>query len=140
MSFVLRAGGGENGEEEGKGGVEWKIRLAFLVSVPPRKSTAFASGREQGEVGEEAAPTHLVPVGPVEGLDPRHVGWMPSGGIAPVLREEGTRGEKGAGGEWKEMKTEVVECDVPIVVYPPSRLGLGVEGAEGVGTGGELVM
>ena len=35
------------------------------------------------------------------------------------------------GGWWKEMKTEVIECDVPIQVFPPSKLGVGkVDGVE----------
>lgn len=38
---------------------------------------------------------------------------------------------------WQEMRTEVVECDVPIIVYPPSRQGASSEESNVSTAGGE---
>ncbi|KAL7416950.1 Rgp1-domain-containing protein [Mrakia frigida] len=149
-SFVLRAG---EGEDIKAGGVEWKIRLSFLVSVPPKQHHHRSKSGEGGGDGAAAVmpvagvavrPTHLVPSWKNPSLDPRHVGFEPASSIAPVLPSSGggmvegrggrveTREKRDAGGGWwKEMRTEVVECDVPISVFPPSKLGVGkVDGVE----------
>jgi hypothetical protein len=49
-----------------------------------------------------------------------------------VSKESEGGEEGGEGWFWQEMRTELVECDVPITVYPPSRYGAG----SGVGSGG----
>lgn len=113
-SFVLRAGPESAG---GPGGLEWKIKLSFLVSVPIKS----------GLPGSRGVPAHLVPTTSAPGQDPRHHCFQAAESIAPVVAGPSAGSGERQGGvvEWAELRTEVVECDVPITVYPPSRLGVG---------------
>ncbi|CED84025.1 Reduced growth phenotype protein 1 [Phaffia rhodozyma] len=120
------------------GGLEWKIKLSFLVSVPMK-------ARQGQDPSTISLPSHLLPMVPdpqyQEFDDPRHHAFLPGPSIAPVVSMPASPSSSSAtasvgkaqdeGVVWAEMRTEVVECDVPIVVYPPSRLGIGVTGAGG---------
>lgn len=153
-SFVLRA---EADAEAGAstpsnsivpGGVEWKVRLSFLASCPPKRSRDARVARSTSD----RPPSHLVPRRRTtkddidEKARKQHTSYQPATSIAPVLpfvqrsavlkEKEDDEGEDESFDAvgWLEMRTEVIECDVPIVVFPPSRLGLA---ATAVGTGTE---
>lgn len=87
------------GEEKGEGGVEWKIRLAFLVSAPltsrgERPSPMLVSAKEGDNKFYTANPS-----------------------LAPVILVRNGEGKSG-GGAVEEMETETVECEIPIKVLP----------------------
>ncbi|KAK4688655.1 RAB6A-GEF complex partner protein 2, partial [Tremellales sp. Uapishka_1] len=73
------------GEEGSNGGLEWRIRLSFLVSVPARKR-----GMAHSLVKDEAKGVYVA-----------------TASLSPVVGDhEG----------YKEAKTEVVDCEVPVKV------------------------
>lgn len=142
-----------------KGGLEWRVRLAFLVSVPPKKrhrksqsggasGGAGASGilggasakPAQGGLKGSSPVVHLVPregqgsghthghghghgQGKADG-DNRY--FAASEALTPLMPLEVGKDGKGSGpspkrsngGEvaWEEMRTETMECEVPVKV------------------------
>jgi hypothetical protein len=96
--FTFGAGG------PGDGGLIWKIRLAFLVTVPH---------------GSRETPSPMI-VSAKEG-DNRFYTASPS--LAPVV-QVGRADE----GHSEEMETETVECEIPIKVLP-GNVGLKVRPA-----------
>jgi hypothetical protein len=145
-----------------KGGLEWRVRLAFLVSVPPKKrhrksqsgGTSGGAG-VSGVLGGASAKTaqaglkgsspvvHLVPregPGPGHGHSHGHGQGQGQGqskadgdnryfaaseALAPLTPTplEGGKDGKGSGTTdgggkvgWEEMRTETMECEVPVKV------------------------
>lgn len=78
-----------------KGGLEWKLRISFLVAIPHRKS----------------APVHLLPL-PDNINDDDNIFYAASTGLSPLVPIK----EHGEQVAWEEMKVETVECEVPIKV------------------------
>ena len=118
-SFHLRAG--ESVADSKPGGLHWKVHVAFLVSAPSRSQPTSV------EVVGEAAPTHLIAADPADATaDATHELLRPTSSIAPVValtvRDPARPGAEGV--LWQEMRTEVVECDVDLAMFAPSRLGL----------------
>jgi len=88
------------GNEGFKGGLEWRLRIAFLVAVPRRKGSY-----------EKDDPVHLLPL-PDTINDEDNTFLAASTGLSPLLPVR----EQGRHVAWEEMKVETVECEVPIKV------------------------
>lgn len=168
------------------GGVEWKVRLSFLVSVPPKGmrhagSVPLPDGSSSALSTHKVMdrPTHLLPAfstlpAPDAASDPAssstppttttdHQSFEPGPSISPAFayhppsssssshppsqphqiqaevypvekKIEG-EGEGDQGWFWQEMRTELIECDVPITVFPPGSGGSGGGKEEGAGGG-----
>lgn len=99
--FAITAGG-----EGLQGGLQWRLRIAFLVSTPHRK---HKHGHEN-EHGHDV-PVHLLPL-PESSNDPDNTLYAASTGLAPLTPVV----EGGQQVAWEEMKVETVECEVPIKV------------------------
>jgi hypothetical protein len=87
------------GQQGFKGGLEWRLRIAFLVSVPSHKKRVTDH------------PVHLLPL-PDDIDDKDDTFFAASTGLSPLvpLREGGKQVA------WEEMKVETIECQVPIKV------------------------
>ncbi|OCF35443.1 hypothetical protein I316_02995 [Kwoniella heveanensis BCC8398] len=156
-AFSLAAGEGD------KGGLEWKVKLQFVVAVPPAHSVAhdtthrrkgssnFTRGGQSDEKQQQqqrqrqrqqssSTAVSLLP-SPRSGIDHDHRFYSASTTLAPLVPVTGSatathNGSNtdytdakqavarldvvggGAGGttRWVEMKTELVECEVPVKV------------------------
>lgn len=149
------------GVSSGKGGLEWRVRLRFLVAVSPSKTR---NSHMDGSRGPDASPKEsdlissagtmtkdsnsedatrfqilmhsLLPDGPRgewaaswhvrssleplqfvvdEGVETRAGGWM------DVITGTGSGGgdvEPETKGTWKETSLDVLECEVPVMVWP----------------------
>ena len=146
-AFCVRVGEGDGEEEEEAGGLVWKVRLCLLVGVGVGRMRTLGRDGERGEWGSSwiangsAAPLERVERGGVGGGDDGSwtrffglgFGWGGEGigkeeveeggyydGIVPDL--EGGVGVGvdylGGSGEWREVRMETVECEVPIRVVP----------------------
>ncbi|WVF72142.1 hypothetical protein IAT40_006954 [Kwoniella sp. CBS 6097] len=131
-AFSLAAGEGD------KGGLEWKVKLQFVVAVPPhhhgndhrRKESVDRSGDERHQHPASNA-VSLLPL-PRNGNDNDNKFYSASTTLAPLVPvHSGTLFPNGTGyigGNGKEnthvsgpkrlveMKTELVECEVPVKV------------------------
>ncbi|WWD15907.1 hypothetical protein CI109_100331 [Kwoniella shandongensis] len=130
-AFSLAAGQG------GKGGLEWRVKLSFTVAVPPHqhqhhsKQTQMRNGQQgrkslsdrdrDGKKRNEAV--HLLPSSSLSSTtsgDTDNKFYSASETMSPLLpypSPGGGQGEKMMrGGGWHEMRTEVVECEVPVKV------------------------
>ena len=118
-SFHLRAG--ESAAGSRPGGLHWKVHVAFLVSAPSRTQPTSV------EVVGQSAPAHLLIADPAEEpTDTTHEHLRPTPSIAPVVAltvRDPARPEV-EGVLWQAMRTEVVECDIDLAMFAPSRLGL----------------
>lgn len=103
------------GDERHRGGLQWKLRIAFLVSAPSHKhgkqhqkhNDDYANGHSH----KAQTPVHLLPL-PVTSSDPDNVLYAASTGLSPLVPVI----EGGKQVAWEEMKVETVECEVPIKV------------------------
>jgi hypothetical protein len=107
------------GKDGFKGGLEWRVRLAFLVSVPHRKHRRSVSlGREGdgGRTGSLGTAVHLIPSGVRGEADNRF--FSASGVLAPLVQADTSNGKAhaGPGVAWEGLRTETVECEVPVKV------------------------
>lgn len=130
-SFHLRAGESSATIGSRPGGLHWKVHVAFLVSAPSRSQPTSV------DVVGQSAPTHLLPVDTTI-TDATHEAFRPTASIAPVVAltvRDPTRPEA-EGVLWQEMRTEIVECDVDLAMFAPSRLGLAALNVGGI-AGGE---
>ena len=116
-AFSLAAGPGGK-----KGGVEWRVRLAFLVAVPAsRRNRKSIDGRRgpRKSVDGHAGPTsvHLLPdSGPHATRDDKDNSfYAASPGLAPLVPVPHSKDQSGQI-MWEELKTELVECEIPIRV------------------------
>ncbi|KAI0033695.1 hypothetical protein K488DRAFT_77699 [Vararia minispora EC-137] len=121
-----------------RGGVEWKVRVCLLVCVAPERARVRGA-RRKGDVGEWASsyiPTstplcHRVVEPAALRTSTDSVGswtaWFTSTFVAPTTYHDGdmegesthesdTEDEDEVG--WEEMRTEMVECEVPVHVWP----------------------
>ncbi|KAL7423923.1 Golgi membrane exchange factor (Ric1p-Rgp1p) subunit [Cryptotrichosporon argae] len=99
-AFALAAGDGDGT----LGGLEWKVRLAFLVSAPPRHSVDLdrAAGTAS-KPGKRQHATHLVPTP----SDADNAAYAAGHSLSVLHARRGAL---------EEARTEVVECDVPVTV------------------------
>ena len=88
------------GHEGFKGGLEWKVRISFLVAVPHHHTHANA------QTG-----VHLLPL-PDTINDDDNTFYAASTGLSPLVPVK----EHGQQIAWEEMKVETIECEVPIKV------------------------
>jgi hypothetical protein len=86
------------GHEGFKGGLEWKVRISFLVADPHHTHS-------------HSQATHLLPL-PDSVNDNDNKLYAASTGLSPLLPIK----EHGKQVAWEEMKVETVECEVPIKV------------------------
>lgn len=129
-SFHLRAG--EPAAAARPGGLHWKVHVSFLVSAPSR------SQPKSVDVIDQSAPDHMLAADAPPAGDQTHEVFRPTPSIAPVVRLQ-VRDQDGKEGEiWQEMRTEVVECDVDLAMFAPSRLGLAALSVGGGEPGGAL--
>ncbi|BEI84235.1 hypothetical protein CcaverHIS002_0408390 [Cutaneotrichosporon cavernicola] len=87
-AFSLSAGDG------GRGGLEWRVRLAFLVALPRRSTRSEET---------ESECLHLVPVE----ADGDNAPYTASPRLVPFIA---------TGEGWAEARAETVECEVPVQV------------------------
>ena len=110
-AFSLAAGaGGLNG------GLEWRVRLAFLVATPPSGYRRHPTPRQVDEKihGEgQHQSVHLLPSAVSIGNED-DLFFAASTGLCPLLPVQ--VGDEGADGGRDEMEAETVECEVPINV------------------------
>lgn len=101
--FSLSAGDGK------AGGLEWRLRIAFLVaSLPSRKSMDHRRDAEsEVKVAKSSASLHLEPT---EG-DTDNTAYSAAPSLVPLLAYPGG---------WAQAKAETVECQVPIQVLAGS--------------------
>jgi hypothetical protein len=93
-AFSLAAGDGA------RGGLQWRVRLAFLVASPPRRRSGERKSEEKARTAECL---HLVPVE----ADADNAPYTASPGLVPfIATREG----------WAEARAETVECEVPVQV------------------------
>lgn len=118
-SFTLRAGEAPGTTVARPGGLHWKVHVSFLVSAPSRSQPTSV------EIVGQSAPGHLLAVDPPSDEDELNdVFFRPTPSIAPVV-ELNVRADSGKEGTiYQEMRTEVVECDVDVAMFAPSRLGM----------------
>ena len=109
------------GPEGEKGGLEWRIRLAMLVTVPRRRHRQSLD-RDAGSGDAVASATYLLAVPSARG-DRDNTVYTASTSLAPVMPSHRKAREQESGGEriseleeWREMETETIECQVPIRV------------------------
>jgi hypothetical protein len=110
------------GEGGFSGGLEWRVKLSFLVSSPRKRNRASIDGRSSArngavEAGGETA-RNMVPIGgevdnrlytATQGLEPIYGhATEAKGGRNGGHGLEGQRGHAG--------RTEVVDCEIPIKV------------------------
>ncbi|KAK8869820.1 hypothetical protein IAR55_000388 [Kwoniella newhampshirensis] len=132
-AFTLAAG------EGGKGGLEWRVKLSFTVAVPPhhhhhRQSNGQGTKRPTKGINENGGgqerekknvAVHLLPSSSNGSHDADNKYYSASTSMSPLLPISGVsqgrtdiagqgQGEKTR--EWYEMRTEVVECEVPVKV------------------------
>ncbi|KAL1405293.1 Golgi membrane exchange factor (Ric1p-Rgp1p) subunit [Vanrija albida] len=128
-AFGVAAGG------EGRpGGVEWRVRLAFLVSSPPspkgnghaRRSSV--GGRKSADARRSSSPekrksedkrrpaTSSISLLPVATGDGDNQPFVASAGLAPLFAPGGTTNPE----LWAETRAETVECEVPVQVLAGS--------------------
>lgn len=93
------------GDESGQGGLQWRLRIAFLVSMPSRKH------HHQQQRHSSKPPVHVLPL-PERSNDPDNSFFAASTGLPPLVPVL----EDGKQVAWAEMKVETVECEVPIKV------------------------
>ncbi|WWC90026.1 uncharacterized protein L201_004956 [Kwoniella dendrophila CBS 6074] len=128
------------GEEGGKGGLEWKVKLQFVVGIPPkhhnqqhvqsnvhRKSESIVRGEKSlvPLMGKNTAINLLPRTGVSNDNDNRF--YTASTTLTPLYHtsdspkmnemhvEKGYNGERSPS-KWQEMNTELVECEIPIKV------------------------
>lgn len=107
------------GDERHRGGLQWKLRIAFLVSVPAGRkhhhhqnhSHDHDRSTQSPARAPASAPVHLLPL-PESINDPDNVLYAASTGLSPLVPVN----EGGKQVAWGEMKVETVECEVPIKV------------------------
>ncbi len=96
------------------GGWEWRVRLAFLVASPPhghrRRHNRASLDKFRAQAREKHHSVHLLPVAASLGDSDNHF-FSASSGLSPMLPVTG-----GEGGGWQEMRSETVECEVPVKV------------------------
>ncbi|WVQ78266.1 hypothetical protein IAT38_000351 [Cryptococcus sp. DSM 104549] len=129
-AFSLAAGEGD------RGGLEWRVKLSFTVAMPPHgwrkhhRKAAGSSGEKTKEKEREARDeaVHMLPSEIGHGQsqqDGDNRFYAASTTLVPLLstsRSNGMgSGDKGRIGvdaekEWFEMRTELVECEVPVKV------------------------
>jgi hypothetical protein len=120
-AFALAAGKGP-GEH---GGLEWRVRLAFLVALPPKRGHAHAHPQSHGHGHKHSpstvpapAPVATVPVTPgtaggvvhllpSERSDADNVSFSAAPGLVPFMHD---------GADFVEARAETVECEVPVSV------------------------
>ncbi|WVR05250.1 hypothetical protein IAU60_002262 [Kwoniella sp. DSM 27419] len=134
--FRLTAGEGD------EGGLNWKVRLQFVVAVPPSAHCRRNGHSRRSESGTREKPdangmgrpqsTNLLPL-PRAPNDTDHTFYAASTTLSPMLpvsaadsdhrsykddtsHPKGRLTPEGGGRKWQEMKTEVVECEVPVKV------------------------
>jgi hypothetical protein len=99
------------GPEGFKGGVEWRLRIAFLVAVPRHHHHKHHDRHDNDQKHSNAV--HLLPL-PEGANDIDNTFFAASTGLpplVPVMQD----GEQVA---WEECKVETVECEVPLRVIP----------------------
>ncbi|ORY33810.1 Rgp1-domain-containing protein [Naematelia encephala] len=104
------------GPEGDTGGLEWRVRLAFLVSSPPKRHVRRKSMDEKSMNKHRHQAIHLVRVPYEEGKDKDkdYQLFQASTTISPLfphLQDEGNERVT-----WNEASVEVVECEVPVRV------------------------
>nr|XP_019042675.1 hypothetical protein I302_08379 [Kwoniella bestiolae CBS 10118]OCF21605.1 hypothetical protein I302_08379 [Kwoniella bestiolae CBS 10118] len=123
------------GDDDGKGGLQWKVKLQFVVAVPPHNQHTSTHRRSQSAIRGEKPNTPKKGKNEAINLIPKHgmsndndnKFYSASTTLTPLLhtsdppRLNGTADEKGYNGDrplarWQEMKTELVECEVPVKV------------------------
>lgn len=103
-AFSLMAGDGK------AGGLEWRVRLSFLVAVPPgrRKSMdarrSLARSRSRTPPPRTSTATHLLPT---DG-DADNTPYTAAPALVPFMRD--------GHGDYVETGAETVECEVPVSV------------------------
>lgn len=101
-AFSLVAGDGK------AGGLEWRVRLTFLVAVPPhRKSTDRRSMSSKTPTSQSPSRSTVIHLLPTDG-DGDNAPYSASSSLVPIVRA--------GGDEWLEARTETVECEVPVSV------------------------
>jgi hypothetical protein len=100
------------GEDGFKGGLEWRLRISFLVAVPRRthhhrhvETEAGADSQNQNHA------VHLLPL-PDGANDTDNSFYAASTGLSPLLPIM----QHGKQVAWEECKVETVECEVPLKV------------------------
>ncbi|WWD01381.1 hypothetical protein V866_008324 [Kwoniella sp. B9012] len=123
------------GEEDGKGGLEWKVKLQFVVAVPPthhhhshRHSVDHRrSQSEKSQSPVEKGKNEAINLIPKNGISNDHDNkfYSASTTLTPLLhttdppRMNGSMDDKDGErsmSKWQEMKTELVECEIPVKV------------------------
>jgi hypothetical protein len=99
------------GDDRRRGGLQWKLRIAFLVSAPSHRQKHHSHGHEHEHDTRKQAPIHLLPL-PETLNDPDNALYAASTGLSPLVPVI----EGGKQVAWEEMKIETVECEVPIKV------------------------
>ncbi|WVQ98723.1 hypothetical protein IAU59_005854 [Kwoniella sp. CBS 9459] len=137
-AFSLAAG------EGGKGGLEWKVKLQFVVAVPPhahgdshRRNQSLEYSRGEKQQATSSLAVSLLPL-PRTGHDNDNRFYTASTTLAPLMLVHGDTdapngtdhidmkhnitgqgapmGNGSGPKRWMEMKTELVECEVPVKV------------------------
>jgi hypothetical protein len=127
-AFLLSAGEGGR-----RGGLEWRVKLAFLVAtIPPmyrnseRRSVDYRGRKSMDERGrrsfqarrmkegaEGVTGVSMIPIkGDLKQQDEDNQVYIASNSLAPMTRNSG--GEEGEGGEWLEWDCETIECEIPV--------------------------
>jgi hypothetical protein len=108
-AFSLMAG------EDGKaGGLEWRVRLSFLVAVPPRRKSASVDHRRSTSARPRSPVKATTPVPasvahllPTDG-DSDNAPYTSAPTLVPFMQE--------GNADFVEARTEMVECEVPVSV------------------------
>ncbi|WVQ71742.1 hypothetical protein IAR50_001283 [Cryptococcus sp. DSM 104548] len=121
-AFSLAAGEGE------KGGLEWRIKLKFTVGVPAhgipkahRRSVDHSRKSVDGHAPVSEA-VNLIPIkshrsgSGDEGDNAFYAALQSLNPVLPVSQAYRDAVGPGGGAEWSEMRTEMVECEVPVKV------------------------
>jgi len=121
-------------EEEYLGGLEWKVRMSFLVAVGKRELRHLTkNGTSSGGWGTSwSASASLAPFGrtsePVPSAGTAGSGWgsvftspfLGSGAAGKVVDDED-------GGRWERVELQTVECEVGVTVWPGATMFRAVE-------------
>lgn len=118
------------GKEGYRGGLEWRVRLAFLVASPSRRRQSFArresldKRREHNNTVEDQS-VHLMPISTSDEDNDLYAASTSLAPLLPVMEQKSPApndpdrdkpGTERVQIGWEEMVTEVVECEIPIQV------------------------